>query len=55
MASRGEAARAVDLLLRAFDESMRYYDWNNDFMHVRPEFEPIREDPAFVALMRSKG
>ena len=53
-ASRGDAASAVRLLREAFASDMRYYSTDDDFMHLRPEFEPIRENAAFQALMRPK-
>ena len=51
-ASRGDVEESVRLLREAFSADMRYYSVNETFMHTRPEFEPIREHPLFVQLMR---
>ena len=56
-ASRGDAEGAVRILREAFGAGAFYYrvftyfDPSFTFMHIRPEFEPIRELPLFVQLM----
>ena len=53
-ASRGDVEESVRLLREAFSADVQYYGFYDSFMHTRPEFEPIREHPLFVQLMRPR-
>jgi hypothetical protein len=53
-ASRGDAVSAVDKLIAGFSAGMRYYSGVDDnFIHVRPEFGPIRDDRRFQQMILS--
>jgi len=47
----GDAERAVQLLHSALREGVSYGLW----LHRDPEFESLREYPAFQELIRPKG
>jgi tRNA A-37 threonylcarbamoyl transferase component Bud32/TolB-like protein len=50
-ATRNDPATAVRVLRTAFRDRVPHYMLFDDFMHSRPEFNQIRADPAFSALM----
>ena len=54
-ADRGETRAAVDRLIAIFDAGRTYYLAGNLFLHYMPELIPIRDDPAFQAVMRPKN
>jgi tetratricopeptide (TPR) repeat protein len=50
-ATRNDATTAVRVLRLAFQARVPHHTAYDDFMHSRPEFNQIREDPTFSALM----
>lgn len=56
--SRGDPGEAVRLLQEAFQADVWYFGTDRatgTFLHVRPEFDPIRDHPLFVELMVPKN
>jgi hypothetical protein len=49
-ALRGDRERAVALLRHAFDLGLR----NRMFLHLDPDFEPLRDYPPYQELIRPK-
>jgi hypothetical protein len=50
-ALRGDRAQAVALLRQAYDRRLR----GRMFLHLDPDFESLRDDPAYRELVRPKG
>jgi tetratricopeptide (TPR) repeat protein len=50
-ALRGDRERAVALLRRSFDLGLR----GRMFLHLDPDFEPLRDYPPYQELIRPKG
>ena len=47
----GDHRKALDLLDRAFQER----SYGVLFLHLYPEFKPLRDEPRFQALVRAVG